>query len=70
VSSAKDLLGKITMKVTHVGGQIAVVSRRPERAWVLHVGRTLLAQVADKSGLRRALLDRLRLARVAMIAAA
>jgi hypothetical protein len=51
----KDLLGRITLKVTRAGRQINVVVASDGTGLVSHAGSALLAQVADKSGLTRAL---------------
>src|SRR5947199_6715379 len=51
----KDLLGRITLKVTRAGRQINVVVASDGAGLVSHAGSALLVQVADKSGLTRAL---------------
>ena len=47
--------GRITLKVTHAGRQITVKVRADGDGLVSHAGSALLAEVADKTGLTRAL---------------
>src|SRR3954454_2519840 len=51
----KSELGRITLRVTHVGRQVTVEVTSDGHGLVSHAGSALLARVADKTGLTRAL---------------
>jgi hypothetical protein len=53
--STKSCLGRITLKVTHDRRRITVEVTSDGEGLVSHAGSALLAQVADKTGLTRAL---------------